>query len=71
MLKKAATEADVTYSQQQLDALQEVIVLRKSEVDETRMFQALQDNGFVLEEKLLDAVDSPWGDSIYLWKRNN
>ncbi len=62
---------EIRQDKTELDALQEVIVLRKSEVDEARMFQAMQDNGFVLEEKLLDAVDSPWGDSIYLWKRNN
>lgn len=62
---------EIRQDKKELDALQEVIILRKSEVDETRMFRALEENGFVFGEKLLDAVDSPWGDSIYLWRRHD
>ncbi len=60
---------EIRQDKEQLNALEEVVVIRKSEVEEARMCKAMEDNGFTLKETLLKSTDSPWADTIYLWTK--
>ncbi len=60
---------EIRQDKEQLNALEEVVVIRKSEVEEARMCKAMEDNGFTLKEILLNSTDSPWADTIYLWTK--
>ncbi len=53
-----------------LTALEQVVVVRKSNVEEGQALTALEKYGLEVEEILLEAGDSVYGDTVYLCVRN-
>ena len=62
-------ELEQRQESEELAGVDELVVLRKSEVDEEAMYNALEDYGWKVERELLAQEDSVYGDTIYLCVR--
>ena len=53
-----------------LEQLSQIVVLKKSGVEEIRALEILEGYGWKVEEELLSAQDSVYGDTVYLCVRD-